>query len=54
MHVRDRGTVLVKAGRLWEGAAEWERYLNAHPNAPDAEAFRQELRRVRQELGSRN
>ena len=31
-----------------------ERYLNAHAYAPDAEAFRQELRRVRQELGSRN
>jgi regulator of sirC expression with transglutaminase-like and TPR domain len=54
MHVRDRGTVLVKAGRLWEGAVEWERYLGAHASAPDAEAFRQELRRVRQELGSRN
>jgi hypothetical protein len=46
--------VLVKAGRLWEGAAEWEAYLNGHPHVPDAEAFRQELRRVRQELGSRN
>ncbi len=54
MHVRDRGTVLVKAGRLWEGVVEWERYLGAHASAPDAEAFRQELRRVRQELGSRN
>jgi len=52
--VRDRGTVLVKAGRLWEGVVEWERYLGAHTSAPDAEAFRQELRRVRQELGSRN
>jgi regulator of sirC expression with transglutaminase-like and TPR domain len=54
MHLRDRGTVLVKSGRLWEGAAEWEAYLNRHPHVPDAEAFRQELRRVRQELGSRN
>lgn len=54
MHLRDRGTVLVKAGRLWEGAAEWESYLNRYPSVPDAEAFRQELRRVRQELGSRN
>jgi regulator of sirC expression with transglutaminase-like and TPR domain len=54
MHLRDRGTVLVKAGRLWEGAAEWEAYLNRYPSVPDAEAFRQELRRVRQELGSRN
>jgi regulator of sirC expression with transglutaminase-like and TPR domain len=54
MHLRDRGTVLVKAGRLWEGAAAWESYLNRYPNVPDAEAFRQELRRIRQELGSRN
>jgi regulator of sirC expression with transglutaminase-like and TPR domain len=54
MHLRDRGTVLVKAGRLWEGAAAWESYLNRHPGAPDAEAFRLELRRIRQELGSRN
>ncbi|HEX2439214.1 MAG TPA: transglutaminase-like domain-containing protein [Methylomirabilota bacterium] len=54
MHLRDRGTVLVKAGRLWEGAAEWESYLSRYPSVPDAEAFRQELRRVRQELGSRN
>jgi regulator of sirC expression with transglutaminase-like and TPR domain len=53
-HLRDRGTVLVKAGRLWEGAAQWESYLNRYPSAQDAEAFRQELRRVRQELGSRN
>jgi regulator of sirC expression with transglutaminase-like and TPR domain len=53
-HLRDRGTVLVKAGQLWEGAAEWESYLNRYPRAQDADAFRQELRRVRQELGSRN
>ena len=54
MHLRDRGTVLVKAGRLWEGAAEWESYLSRYPSVPDAEAFRGELRRIRQELGSRN
>src|SRR4030095_6398297 len=51
-HLRDRGTVLVKAGRLWEGAAEWESYLSRYPNVSDAESFRQELRRVRQALGS--
>jgi regulator of sirC expression with transglutaminase-like and TPR domain len=54
MHVRDRGTVLVRAGRLWEGATEWESYLNRFPHAQDADSFRQELRRIRQELGSRN
>ena len=53
-HLRDRGTVLVKAGRLWEGAAEWESYLSRYPHAQDAESFRQELRKVRQELGARN
>ena len=53
-HLRDRGTVLVKAGRLWEGASVWESYLNRYPSAQDAESFRHELRRVRQELGSRN
>jgi regulator of sirC expression with transglutaminase-like and TPR domain len=54
LHLRDRGTVLVRAGRLWEGAAEWEAYLQRFPNAQDADSFRQELRRIRQELGSRN
>ena len=54
MHLRDRGTVLVRAGRLWEGAGDWESYLNRHPHAPDSESFRHELRRIRQELGSRN
>jgi regulator of sirC expression with transglutaminase-like and TPR domain len=54
VHLRDRGTVLVRAGRLHEGAATWERYLRRYPNAHDADGFRQELRRVRQELGTRN
>jgi regulator of sirC expression with transglutaminase-like and TPR domain len=53
-HRRDRGTVLVRLGRLWEGATDWDCYLAEHPGVPDAETFRQELRRVRQELGSRN
>jgi regulator of sirC expression with transglutaminase-like and TPR domain len=54
IHLRDRGTVLVKLGRLHQGAAEWERYLTRYPNAQDAEGFRRELRRVRQDLASRN
>lgn len=53
-HLRDRGTVLVKLDRLWEGAAEWEDYLSQYPGVQDAEGFRQELRRVRQTLGARN
>jgi regulator of sirC expression with transglutaminase-like and TPR domain len=53
-HLRDRGTVLVKLGKLHDGAVEWERYLTRYPSAQDADKFRQELRRVRQELGSLN
>jgi regulator of sirC expression with transglutaminase-like and TPR domain len=53
-HLRDRGTVLVKLGKLYEGVAEWERYLKRYPDAQDADTFRQELRRIRQELGSLN
>jgi regulator of sirC expression with transglutaminase-like and TPR domain len=54
IHLRDRGTVLVKLGRLWDGATEWERYLTRFPDAQDAARFREELRRVRQELAIRN
>ena len=54
VHVRDRGTALVKLGRLQHGAAEWERYLRGVPGASDAEQVREELRRVRQLLGERN
>jgi regulator of sirC expression with transglutaminase-like and TPR domain len=54
VHVRDRGTVLVRLGRLHDGAREWERYLTRFPGAPDADGFRDELRKVRQQLGSRN
>jgi regulator of sirC expression with transglutaminase-like and TPR domain len=54
IHLRDRGTVLVKLGRLWDGAIEWERYLKRFPDAQDAARFREELRRVRQELAIRN
>jgi regulator of sirC expression with transglutaminase-like and TPR domain len=53
-HLRDRGTVLVKLGKLYEGVAEWECYLKRYPAAQDADIFRQELRRIRQELGSLN
>ncbi|HEY3067529.1 MAG TPA: transglutaminase-like domain-containing protein [Methylomirabilota bacterium] len=53
-HVRDRGSVLVNLGELHRGAADWERYLIAHPDASDGETVRQQLRRVRRELASRN
>jgi regulator of sirC expression with transglutaminase-like and TPR domain len=52
--VRDRGSLLIKLGDLLRGAAEWERYLNAHPQAADAEKIKRELRRVRQRLGNLN
>ena len=54
LHVRDRGTVLVKLGELHRGASEWERYLTRYPQARDAAAFKEELRRVRQTLAERN
>jgi regulator of sirC expression with transglutaminase-like and TPR domain len=53
-HRRDRGTVLVKLGQLHEGAADWGRYLEACPAAEDAEAIRQQLRRVRERLAALN
>ena len=53
-HVRDRGSLLIKLGHLLHGAAEWERYLNAHPQASDGEKVRRELRRVRQRLATLN
>lgn len=54
VHLRDRGTVLVRMRRLHEGAMAWERYLTSFPNAQDADGFRDELRKVRQKLGSLN
>jgi len=54
VHLRDRGTVLVRLQRLHEGAAAWERYLTRFPSSPDADTFREELRKVRQKIGSLN
>jgi regulator of sirC expression with transglutaminase-like and TPR domain len=53
-HLRDRGSVLVNLGELHRGAADWERYLIAHPEASDSESVRQQLRKVRRELASLN
>lgn len=52
--LRDRGTLLVKLGDLLRGAAAWERYLTAHPQAADADKIKRELRRVRQRLATLN
>jgi len=54
VHLRDRGSVLVRLGRLHEGAAAWDRYLQRFPGAQDADTFREQLRKVRQKLGSLN
>jgi regulator of sirC expression with transglutaminase-like and TPR domain len=53
-HRRDRGTVLAKLGQLHRAAHDWERYLSACPQAQDADAVRQQLRRVRQRVATLN
>lgn len=53
-NVRDRGTLLVKLGELYRGAADWGRYLDGTPEAKDAKKVRQQLRRVREHLASLN
>ena len=52
--VRDRGTVRITLGDYAGGLADWERYLTRCPEAPDAEALRGQLRRVRLKLASLN
>ena len=54
VHLRDRGSVLVRLQRLHEGAHAWDRYLRSFPNAQDADTFREQLRKVRQKLGALN
>ena len=53
-YTRDRGSFLIKLGQLLRGAAEWERYLTAHPQAADSDKIKRELRRVRQRLATLN
>ncbi len=52
--IRDRGVVLVHLGEFTRGIADWERYLNLCPHAPDAETVRSQLRRVRGALATLN
>jgi regulator of sirC expression with transglutaminase-like and TPR domain len=54
VHVRDRGTALVKLGEVQRGLADWERYLSAAPDADDAGRVRAQLRRLRQHLAALN
>jgi regulator of sirC expression with transglutaminase-like and TPR domain len=54
VHLRDRGTVLMKLGDFHRGAADWERYLTRYPHARDAVKLRGQLKRIRQALASLN
>lgn len=54
VHVRDRGSMLVKAGDFERGLADWERYLTGNPGASDVDSVLAQLRRVRQGLAVLN
>ncbi|HWS87430.1 MAG TPA: tetratricopeptide repeat protein [Pyrinomonadaceae bacterium] len=43
---RDRGMLLAQLNRLHEAVADTQTYLNLSPNAPDAEAVREQLKRM--------
>jgi regulator of sirC expression with transglutaminase-like and TPR domain len=43
---RDRGMLLAQLGRLPEAVAETQHYLNLAPEAPDAEAVREQLKKM--------
>ena len=43
---RDRGMLLAQLGRTAEAIAETQTYLNYAPNAPDAEAVREQLKKM--------
>ena len=53
-HLRDYGTVLMKQGNFTRGAAQWERYLEQHPNARDAERVKAQLTEIRRAIASLN
>ena len=43
---RDRGMLLAQLGRLHEAVADTQTYLNLSPNAPDADAVREQLKKM--------
>src|SRR5688500_8047944 len=43
---RDRGMLLAQLERLHEAVADTQTYLNLAPNAPDAEAVREQLKKM--------
>lgn len=47
-HIRDRGLLLAAVGSRTAAIAELERYLEAAPDAPDAESMREQIRSLRQ------
>jgi regulator of sirC expression with transglutaminase-like and TPR domain len=51
---RDRGMLLAQLGRLPEAVAETQSYLNLAPDAPDAEAVREQLNKMRVRQAMRN
>ena len=43
---RDRGMILAQLGRLGEAVADTQTYLNLSPAAPDADAVREQLKKM--------
>lgn len=48
--VRDRGLIRYRLGELTEAIFDLETYLNANPDAPDADAMERQVREMRREL----
>src|SRR3990172_4744203 len=48
--VRDRGLIKYRLGELTEAIFDLETYLNANPEAPDADAMERQVREMRREL----
>lgn len=48
--VRDRGLIKYRLGELTEAIFDLETYLNANPDAPDADAMERQVREMRREL----
>ncbi len=48
--VRDRGLIKYRLGELREAIFDLETYLNANPDAPDADAMERQVREMRREL----
>lgn len=51
---RDRGVILAQLGRLHEAVADTQSYLNLAPHAPDADAVREQLKKMQTRLAMLN